>query len=97
MNRNQIQRILKKNGLQGDSLVDVWYSDHSKARDLLDRIIPGYGQKIEKQIRWETEPGIKALEIIKSKINILQKETAAQNSERVRSGDYQIEKNYNRF
>ncbi|HAH37413.1 MAG TPA: hypothetical protein DEQ87_09500 [Algoriphagus sp.] len=92
MNRNQIQRILKKNGLQGDSLVDVWYSDHSKARDLLDRIIPGYGQKIEKQIRWETEPGIKALEIIKSKINILQKETAAQNSERVRSGDYQIEK-----
>lgn len=97
MNKDQILKHLNKNGLQGRTLVQAWYFDHVKARDLIDRKIPGLGQKIEKQIRWETEAGKKALEIIKSKIAALQNETANKNSERVRSGNYQIEKNNNRF
>ncbi|MBA4298918.1 MAG: hypothetical protein C0433_02255 [Cyclobacterium sp.] len=92
MNRDQILRHLNKNGLQGKTLVQAWYFDHVKARDLIDRIIPGLGQKIEKQIRWETEAGKKALEIIKSRIVTLQDETGNRNSERVRMGNYQIEK-----
>lgn len=92
MTKEKILKHLNKNGLEGKSLVEAWYSDHVKARDLLDKLIPTFGQKIEKQIRWETEPGKKALEIIKSRIVSLQNDTADRNSERVRNGNYQIEK-----
>ena len=61
MDNKNLIKLFKTIGYKGRSVTEIWYRNPLEIKSKLDQLSTSLGQRIEQQIRWETDEGKKVL------------------------------------